>query len=102
MNKFRKGDLVSVEGTVTAVGNATMEISIPDGCGDSEKICVTTRVAKLVEPVGPPEPGDTVIHKDNEAKTYTVLAVDDDAAWVRAGDGRMTVLVANLIVVDRA
>jgi hypothetical protein len=58
---------------------------------------------KLVQR-GPAQVGDVVMHKDNEAETFMVLAVDAESAWVKAtGNGlRSSVLLANLTVMRAA
>jgi signal peptidase I len=107
MSKFRVGDRVMVEGKVVGISGHMCGIEVDDGSGDFEKIFVADKVMKLVQ-MGPPAPGDIVIHKDDESRTYQVLAIHQVFAWVGrvgevASDLRfLTIAIDNLVVVERA
>jgi hypothetical protein len=102
--KFREGDRVSVEGVVVTIrGPGSDYLPVVVEIAGVIAFDADPSWLKLVE-AAPPQPGDTVIHKDNECEAFKVLALDGLSAWVRSEGGHMyqTVLLANLVVVERA
>jgi hypothetical protein len=104
MTKFRKDDIVSVEGRVVERPpgrKVVVEIDEGDGCFTT--VLMPIDRVKLVKP-GPAQLGDTVIVSGDEGLTYTVLAFDGDLAWLKriaTGSYRYSDL-RNLVVVERA
>jgi hypothetical protein len=102
-SKLRKGDRVSIEGVIVEASPVELTVRIGVNTTCAEEIRITPHNATLVQR-GPPQVGDSVIHKDNECETFAVLAIDGLSAWVRSYGGHMysTVLLANLTVVRAA
>lgn len=102
--KFRVGDVVSLEGKVVGThAGVAYVVQVTEGHhGGEASLMMKEGQLKLVAPA-PLQAGDIVIHNGNEAQTYTVLATNGPQAWVQGNGDRQhsTVLIANLVVVDR-
>jgi hypothetical protein len=98
MSKFRVGDRVKLEGTVTKVMPAAVNVSF-DYREETHGVVITEtpvhvrdEFCQLVS-AREPQTGDVVKNQATGSTLYTILALDGEEAWVRRhDDGRTMVL----------
>jgi hypothetical protein len=109
--KFRKGDRVSLEGTIVELyAGVSYVVDVMEGhTGGNAHLMMKEGQLKLVEPA-PPAVGDVVAHKDDKSVAYDVLGIwganvwvcrQDDKAAPYQGAGFYTFRTGELVVVKR-
>lgn len=85
---FRKGDRVLIEAVVDFVLEGNIKIVFD---GAASNAYVSPDALELIMPIF--RPGERVIHA--EVGTGDVVAIHDDMAWVKLGDGSLETLLAS-------